>query len=161
MAASPAARLGGLFKLRKAYGWCWLSVSHRDPQACWWPSCAKCPPAWMLLNVHLVLLGTQAVVEGGQLPGDKLAHFWGQRHEGHIPTVTSVSAPTQNSLFQMDDLCHQQHETSFKSINVKLRLRFDIHLTFHWHSTDIHLNLTWPPDHHLTFPWPLQDPYLT
>ena len=37
----------------------------------------------------------------------------------------------------------------------------DWDLTFTWHSTDIHLNLTWPPDHHLTFPWPLQDPNLT
>ena len=36
-------------------------------------------------NVHLVLLDTQAVVEG------QLAHFWGQRHEGHIPTGTSVA----------------------------------------------------------------------
>ena len=67
-------------------------------------------PSLNVANVHLVLLGTQAVLEGAQLPGGQLAHFWGQRHEGHIPTGTSVSAATQNTLFQMDDLCHQQHE---------------------------------------------------
>ena len=27
--------------------------------------------------------------------------------------------------------------------------------------TDVYLNLTWPPDHHLTFPWLLPDPYIT
>ena len=37
----------------------------------------------------------------------------------------------------------------------------DCYLTFIWHSTDIHLNLTWSSDHHLTIPWPLQDPYHT
>ena len=67
-------------------------------------------PSLNVANVHLVLLGTQAVGEGAQLPGGQLAHFWGQRHEWHIPTGTSVSATTQNTLFQMDDLCHQQHE---------------------------------------------------
>ena len=36
----------------------------------------------------------------------------------------------------------------------------DWDLTFTWHSTDIHLNLTWPPVHHLTFPWPWY-PYKT
>ena len=51
----------------------------------------------------------------------------------------------------------RKQETSFTSTNVKLRLRFDVFLT----STDIYMSLTWPPDHHLTFPWPLQDPYLT
>ena len=61
-------------------------------------------PSLNVANVHLVLLGTQAVVEGAQLPGGQLAHFWGQIHEGHIPTGTSVSAATQNTLFQMDDL---------------------------------------------------------
>ena len=44
------------------------------------------------------------------MPGGQLAHFWGQRQEGHIPTGTSVSAATQNTMFQIDDLCHQQHE---------------------------------------------------
>ena len=66
-------------------------------------------PSLNVANVHLVLLGTQAVGEGAQLPGGQLAHFWGQIHEGHIPTGTSVSAATQNTLFQMDDLWHQQH----------------------------------------------------
>ena len=40
------------------------------------------------------------------------------------------------------------------STNVKLRLRFDIHLAFTWHSPDIHLTFTWcSPDVHLTFWW--------
>ena len=33
--------------------------------------------------------------------------------------------------------------TSFTSTNVKLRLRFDVHLTFPWHSPEPHLT-TWP-----------------
>ena len=34
-------------------------------------------------------------------------------------------------------------ETSFTSTNVKLRLRFVVHLTYHWHSPEPHLT-TWP-----------------
>ena len=78
-------------------------------------------PSLNVANVHLVLLGTQAEVEGAQLPGGQLAHFWGQRHEGHIPTGTSVSAATQNTLFQMDDLCHQQHEIIPGGIGLRSR----------------------------------------
>ena len=40
--------------------------------------------------------------------------------------------------------------TSFTSTNVKLRLRFDVHLTFHWHSSDV-----------LTIIWPSPDPFKT
>ena len=61
------------------------------------------------------------VVEGAQLPGGQLAHFWEQRHEGYIPTGTSVSAATQNTLFQMDDLCHQQHEIIPSGIGLRSR----------------------------------------
>ena len=40
-----------------------------------------------------------------------------------------------------------QSWTSFTSTNVKLRLRFDIPLTFTWCSSDIHLTFNWPsPD---------------
>ena len=35
------------------------------------------------------------------------------------------------------------NKTSFTSTNVKLRLRFDVHLTFTWHSPEPHLT-TWP-----------------
>ena len=43
-----------------------------------------------------------------------------------------------------------------KSTNVKLRLRFDIHLTFTWRSPDVHLTFTWPsPDLPLTLTRPL------
>ena len=35
------------------------------------------------------------------------------------------------------------HSTSFTSTNVKLRWRFDVHLTFHWHWPEAHLT-TWP-----------------
>ena len=76
-------------------------------------------PSLNVANVHLVLLGTQAVGEGAQLPGGQLAHFWGQIHEGHIPTGTSVSAATQNTLFQMDDLWHQQHNKIPGGIGLK------------------------------------------
>ena len=41
--------------------------------------------------------------------------------------------------------------TSFTSTNVKLRLRFEVHLTFTWHS----------PEPHLTIIWPSPDPYKT
>ena len=33
----------------------------------------------------------------------------------------------------------------------------DWELAFIWYSTKVYLNLTWPPDHHLTFPWPLRN----
>ena len=88
-------------------------------------------PSLNVANVHLVLLGTQAVVEGAQLPGGQLAHFWGQRHEWHIPTGTSVSATTQNTLFQMDDLCHQQHEIASGGIGlskVELQMTISIYM---------------------------------
>ena len=85
------------------------SVTQRSPGLLVTKLC-QVSPSLNVAYVHLVLLGTQAVVEGAQLPGGQLAHFWGKRHEGHIPTGTSVSAATQNNLFQMDDLCHQQHE---------------------------------------------------
>ena len=54
-----------------------------------------------------------------------------------------------------------QSSTSFMSTNVKLRLRFDVHLTFPWHSPDIPLTLTWTSPDHLTIIWPSPDPYKT
>ena len=67
--------------------------------------------------------------------------------------------------------------TSFTSTNVKLRLRFDVHLMFTWPPfdlpltltspdghlvfPDVHLTLIWPSPDHLTFMWPSLDPYLT
>ena len=50
--------------------------------------------------------------------------------------------------------------TSFMSTNVKLRLRFDIHLAFTWRSPDIHLTFTWHSLDHLTT-WPSSDLPLT
>ena len=45
---------------------------------------------------------------------------------------------------------NKKEKTSFTSTNVRLRLRFDIHLTFTWHSPD-----------HLTIVWPSSDPHQT
>ena len=48
-------------------------------------------------------------------------------------------------------------ETSFTSTNVKLRLRFVVHLTYHWHSPEPHLT-TWPSsDLPLTLTRPLSN----
>ena len=81
-----------------------------------------------------------------QLPDPQRTHFlWGLSKDlglaefrmGFIHTYNTVSG------------------TSFTSTNVKLRLRFDVHLTFHWHSPEPHLT-TWPSsDLHLTLTRPL------
>ena len=46
-------------------------------------------------------------------------------------------------LIFLPEICFKHESTSFTSTNVKLRLRFDLHLTFHWHSPEPHLT-TWP-----------------
>ena len=86
-------------------------------------------------------------------------------------------------FFNLNNICFNLTNTSFMSTNVKLRLKFDIHLTFSWPLSDlpwpspdlyltlirrfltspelhlafpdVHLTFTWPSDHLLTFPWPL------
>ena len=70
-------------------------------------------PSLNVAYVQLVPTGTHAVVEGAlcpALPGGQLAHLGHQRHEVHIPIGTPWSAATQNTLCQLEHLCHQQHE---------------------------------------------------
>ena len=79
---------------------CWLSVSHRDPQGCWWPSCAKCPPAWMLLMSILCCLalgssGGSSTAWGptGTFLG---AETWRAHPNWHISVSSNTKYPVPN-----------------------------------------------------------------
>ena len=54
----------------------------------------------------------------------------------------SNSQTNEKDLFGMYSKFSKTTRTSFTSTNVKLRLRFDVHLSFHWHSPEPHLT-TW------------------
>ena len=78
------------------------------------PECCKCPTCATWLT------GSR----GGSpacpaLPGGQLAHLGPQRHEVHIPTGTPWSAATQNTLCQLEHLCHQQHEKPSGQIGLR------------------------------------------
>ena len=71
-------------------------------------------PSLNVANVQLVPIGSQQAVGEGALcpalPGGQLAHLGPQRHEVNIPTGTPWAEATQNTLCQLEHLCHQQHE---------------------------------------------------
>ena len=57
--------------------------------------------------------------------------------------ITNKRGFIKACIFKKESWHVKQYLTSFASTNVKLRLRFDVHLTFHWHSPEPHLT-TWP-----------------
>ena len=90
---------------------------------------------------------------------DKLIKSLGGSFEKISIFISSGNWRSQDasSLHSLSLLIWFISRTSFTSTNVKLRLRFDVHLTFTWHSPEPHLT-TWPSSDH---PLTLQDPYLT
>ena len=54
--------------------------------------------------------------------------------------------------------CYLQNQsiTSFTSTIHQCQAQIE-----NWHSPDLHLTFTWPPDHNQIFPWPSPDPDLT
>ena len=95
----------------------------------------------------------------------KMAHqlyntLWGLSKTKVLFISTRVQFITVACCRECNANCNVQ--TSFTSTNVKLRLRFYVHLTFIWHSPEPHLslNLTWPPSNiPLTITRPLPNLY--